>query len=131
MRPLLSNETFDVFYKRAVLAHSPGSVVVNEHVAALTRDAESIPDVGSIIEVPKGISAGFAKKGPHVLGVGKARHSNEVDPITKLFLCFYDRRSFTSSKWSPGRPEPEHDVLASKGVKVDGCSVEGGKFASQ
>jgi len=46
-------------------------------------------------------------------------NTNDVDLIAVLLVCVCDRRRFPLTRRSPGRPEPEHCVLALEAGQVD------------
>ncbi len=120
VRGLAGDEFFDVAWQVAVSRQTERAVVVDEHVGALLGDAKASPQLRClVIDVLDGANALLIDKLTHRVWVAQAGYSEEDDFVTELLLCLYDRRGLCTSKWSPGGPEPQDDVLALKARKID------------
>lgn len=107
-----------------------GSVVVDEDEGRLCRDSITRPDGAGLINDVGECS--------HLIGgdelvdrrkIITARDADEVDVSSKALLYLCDRRGFSATRSSPGRPEPKDGLGSLKSAQVDLaaiCSCERG-----
>jgi hypothetical protein len=96
------------------------TVLVDERKRWLAEDPVGSPYrsivVDGVVEPIDGQSVDKALDGVDVIATCDA-DDQDIVAVVLMYLC--DRRGFGSTGRSPGRPEPEHDVLALEAVPVD------------
>ena len=123
----------DVGFQGAVASLDPGAIVVQQHVGALLTDVEQVPDFAiDVRDMGERSSGCVLNELCHRADVvGQAGNTKEGDFVTVRLLDLRDRGAFSSSKRSPGCPEPEHGVLAFKRGQIELGVAERGKGTDQ
>ena len=90
-----------------------GTVVVDEHVRGLSRNAKRRPELAlQICNMVEAIEPELIDERRHLLTVVLTGHTNEPDVFFELLFSLYDRRGNGFAVRSPRCPEPQHRVLA-------------------
>ena len=101
------------------------AVIVDEDPRRLRRDLIAAPDVAALIShMAKGADPGVGDEGLHRADAVSSGDADDLDLTVKLFSHRCDRRGFCTATASPGRPEPQDDVLPGEIVGVELASAE-------
>ena len=112
-KELSADQFLDTAGEVAVTADAGRAVIVDVEVHPMSG-AESLPQrTVEIRDMSEATRSGRFEKRSHrhriVAGAGNPDDSNIV---SECFLDLHDRGGFRASNRSPGRPEPQHHVLA-------------------
>ncbi|WP_419477470.1 hypothetical protein [Ilumatobacter sp.] len=86
----------------------------------MRHDLEVLPDRSGLVDdVGERVDLEFIDELGDRLEIVASSNADEGDIGAVSFLYLCDRRGFTTTRWSPRRPEPQQHILATQRVEVE------------